>query len=114
MKESWRWYGDLDQISLSEIAQSGASGIVTALHDFPYGEVWPRAAIAERRQQIEDASFRWVVVESLPVHEDIKRGEGDLARLFDAYRQSLTNIAAEGIKTVRVQSNSRGGALPAV
>lgn len=100
MKESWRWYGDLDAISLPEIAQSGASGIVTALHDVPYGEVWPREAIAGRRRQIEQAGFRWVVVESLPVHERIKRNNGDLTALFDNYRSSMASLAAEGIRVI--------------
>lgn len=100
MIESWRWFGPLDKISLPEIAQTGAVGIVTALHDIPYGEVWPRAAIAARQAQIRAAGFDWVVVESLPVHERIKRGDGDLSALFANYRQSLANLAAEGVRTV--------------
>lgn len=100
MKETWRWFGQFDAISLDEIAQTGAEGIVTALHDVPYGEVWPREEIARRRAMIEAAGFTWDVVESLPVHEDIKRGEGDLSALFANYRQSLANLSAEGITTV--------------
>ncbi len=100
MKESWRWYGDLDKVSLSEIAQTGATGIVTALHEIPYGEVWERPVIAERNRRITEAGFEWVMVESLPVHEDIKLGEGDLAPLFANYRQSMANLAAEGVKTI--------------
>lgn len=100
MIESWRWYGGFDRITLAEIAQTGAVGIVTALHEIPYGEVWPRERIAARRAEIETAGFRWVVVESLPVHERIKRGEGDLAPLFANYRQSLAHLAAEGVTTV--------------
>ena len=101
MIESWRWYGpELDRISLPEIAQTGATGIVHALHEIPYGEVWPRAAIAARRRQIEEAGFRWVVVESLPIHERIKRGDGDLSSLFANYRQSMANLAAEGVTTI--------------
>ncbi|SEA33333.1 mannonate dehydratase [Rubrimonas cliftonensis] len=100
MIESWRWYGPLDRISLPEIAQTGAAGIVTALHEIPYGEVWPRETIAARRAEIIAAGFDWVAVESLPVHEDIKRGEGDLARIFANYRQSLANLAAEGLRTI--------------
>ena len=92
MKESWRWYGPLDRISLGEIAQTGASGIVTALHEVPYGEVWSR--------EIEAAGFQWVVVESLPIHERIKRGDGDLSALFANYRQSMANLAAEGLFTI--------------
>ena len=102
MIESWRWFGPLDRISLDEIAQTGATGIVTALHEIPYGEVWARDAIAARRAMIRAApgAMDWLVVESLPVHEDIKRGVGDLDRLFANYRQSLVNLAAEGVHTV--------------
>lgn len=100
MIETWRWFGPLDKILLSEIAQSGATGIVTALHEIPYGAVWPRDAIAARRDMIAAEGFGWDVVESLPVHERIKRGAGDLSELFANYRQSLANLAAEGIRTV--------------
>ncbi|WP_420409347.1 mannonate dehydratase [Hoeflea sp.] len=100
MKESWRWYGSFDRISLGEIAQTGAGGIVTALHEVPYGDVWSREAIAARKVQIAQAGFDWVVVESLPIHERIKRGEGDLSGLFANYRQSMANLAEEGIRTI--------------
>ncbi|MDC1296809.1 mannonate dehydratase [Octadecabacter sp.] len=100
MQETWRWFGEFDPIPLDQVAQTGARGIVSALHAVPYGDVWTREAIAARRREIEAAAFTWDVVESLPVHEDIKRGTGDLDRLFANYRQSLANLAAEGIKTV--------------
>lgn len=100
MIETWRWFGPLDKILLPEIAQTGATGIVTALHEIPYGAVWPRDAIAARRNMIAAEGFSWDVVESLPVHERIKRGAGDLSELFANYRQSLANLAAEGIRTV--------------
>jgi mannonate dehydratase len=100
MIETWRWYGDLDAISLSEIAQTGARGIVTALHEIPYGEIWPSQTIADRKARIVDAGFSWEVVESLPVHERIKKGDGDLSQLFANYRQSLANLAGQGVKTV--------------
>lgn len=102
MLESWRWYGPLDRIGLDEIAQTGARGIVTALHEIPYGEIWSRQAIAARKAMIAASGLdlSWQVVESLPVHEHIKRGDGDLAPLFANYRQSLANLAAEGIFTV--------------
>ena len=100
MKETWRWYGPLDKISLEEIRHTGAHGIVTALHEIPYGEVWERGAISERRNIIRASGFDWDVVESLPLHEDIKRGTGKLALLFANYRQSLANLAAEGIQTI--------------
>lgn len=100
MIESWRWYGDLDPISLAEIAQTGARGIVTALHEIPYGEVWPSQTIAARKAQIAAAGFDWDVVESLPIHEAIKKGEGDLSGLFANYRQSMANLAGQGVRTI--------------
>lgn len=100
MIESWRWYGPFDKITLPEIAQTGATGIVTALHEIPYGEVWPVDTIAARKRQIEEAGFEWVVVESLPIHEDVKKGAGNLDRIFANYRQSLANLAANGIHTI--------------
>jgi mannonate dehydratase len=100
MIEGWRWYGEFDRISLKEIAQTGAQSIVTALHAVPYGDVWSRNAIATRQQEVRKAGFDWTVVESLPVHEAIKRGEGSLETLFANYRQSMANLAAEGIKVI--------------
>ena len=100
MIESWRWYAEFDPISLEEISQTGAQNIVTALHDIPYGEVWPDTAIRSRKAQITQAGFDWTVVESLPVHECVKRGDGDLAALFANYRQSLFNLASHGVTTV--------------
>lgn len=103
MIESWRWYGDLDKITLPEIAQTGATGIVTALHDIPYGEVWPLDAIQARKAAIAaapDLELQWNVVESLPIHEAIKKGTGDLAPLFANYRQSMANLAAGGVQVI--------------
>jgi mannonate dehydratase len=100
MQETWRWFGPLDDITLPEIRQTGATGIVTALHEIPYGEVWPLEAILARKAMIEQAGLRWSVVESLPVHEDVKRGTGDLQRIFANYRESLRNLGKAGIPTV--------------
>jgi mannonate dehydratase len=102
MRESWRWYGPLDKITLPEIAQTGAMGVVTSLHEIPYGEIWSVEAIAARKRLISAAGHgqEWVVVESLPIHERIKRGDGDLTALFANYRQSMANLAAEGVKTI--------------
>jgi mannonate dehydratase len=103
MEQTWRWWGPADPITLSHVRQTGATGIVTALHDVPAGEVWTEDAILRRRRAIEaDGSLglRWSVVESLPVAEPIKLGAGDLSALFDAYRQSLRNLAACGVTTV--------------
>ncbi len=103
MEQSWRWFGPKDVIELSHVTQTGAAGIVTSLHDIPYGEVWPVEAIRERQAIIEaDKSFglHWNVVESLPIHELIKIGDGKLGGLFDAYRQSMRNLAACGIRII--------------
>jgi mannonate dehydratase len=103
MEETWRWFGPKDAVTLPQIRQTGARGIVTALHDIPYGEVWSIAAIEERQAIIgADASLglEWRVVESLPIHERIKLNEGDLGPLLDNYRQSMRNLAACGVKTI--------------
>ena len=103
MLQSWRWFGPGDKVPLKAIRQAGASGVVTALHDIPYGEVWSVDAIRERQGLIEaDASLglHWAVVESLPIHERIKLGEGDLTPLFDTYRESIRNLAACGLKVI--------------
>jgi len=100
MEETWRWFGPLDDIKLDEIRQTGATGIVTALHEIPYGEAWPLDAVLARKAMIEAAGLRWSVVESLPVHEDLKRGTGSLAAIFANYRESLRNLGRAGIGTV--------------
>lgn len=100
MKETWRWFGPQDAITLPQIAQTGATGIVTALHDIPYGEVWSTEAITTRHDMIKAEGFTWDVVESLPIHEAIKKGTGDLTPLFENYRQSMANLAAAGITTI--------------
>jgi mannonate dehydratase len=103
MEQTWRWWGPNDVISLAHIRQAGATGIVTALHDIPYGAVWTYEAILERRRIIEadpSLGLRWSVVESVPVHEDIKRGEGDLSGLYDRYCETLRNLGRAGIDTV--------------
>tara|TARA_R110000850_G_scaffold9816_9_gene35628 strand:+ start:45 stop:1202 length:1158 start_codon:yes stop_codon:yes gene_type:complete len=100
MKETWRWFGPLDALGLDEVAQTGAAGIVNALHEVPYGEVWQSADIAARRHLIESAGFDWDVVESLPIHEAIKRGDAPLEPLFANYRQSMANLAENGIRTI--------------
>jgi len=103
MKQSWRWFGPDDAVTLQHARQAGATGIVTALHQIPPGQIWSVQAIEERKQLIERDSalgLQWNVVESLPVAESIKIGEGKLTELFDAYRDSLRNLAACGIKVV--------------
>jgi len=103
MEQTWRWFGPDDAIGLAEIRQTGATGIVTALHHIPYGVVWSPDEIAARKQQIEAdpaLGLRWSVVESLPVAEPIKQGAGDLEPLFANYRESLRNLGAAGVTTV--------------
>ncbi|WP_240500142.1 mannonate dehydratase [Sphingomonas montana] len=100
MTQTMRWFGPADPVQLAEIRQSGATGIVTALHDVPNGAVWSRDAIAARKAMIVAAGLDWTVVESLPVHEGIKTGGADCAALIDAYRESLRNLAAHGITVV--------------
>ncbi len=103
MEQTWRWFGPDDVIQLAHIRQAGATGIVTALHHVAYGVVWSVEEIEARKAFIAaDTSLglRWSVVESLPVHERIKLGDGDLDELFDNYRQSLKNLGACGVTTV--------------
>jgi mannonate dehydratase len=103
MEQTWRWFGPDDVVQLPHIRQTGATGIVTALHQIPYGVVWTVDEIEARKALIAadpSLGLRWSVVESLPIHESIKIGEGDLAPLFDNYRQSLRNLAQCGVTTV--------------
>ncbi|WP_442487188.1 mannonate dehydratase [Halomonas litopenaei] len=100
MQHTWRWFGPKDPIRLEEIRQTGATGIVTALHEVPNDQVWSRQAIAERKQMIEDAGLEWSVVESVPVHEAIKKGLPERNALITRYCDTLRNLAACGIDTV--------------
>jgi mannonate dehydratase len=103
VEQSWRWFGPGDVVELRAIRQAGASGVVTALHDIPYGEVWSVADIEARKALIAvdpSLELRWNVVESLPVHERVKLGDGDLTTIFDNYRASMRNLAACGIKVI--------------
>ena len=100
MERTWRWFGKNDKITLAMLKQIGVEGIVTALHDVPLGQVWTREKIHDLREYIESYGMRWSVVESLPVTETIKYGGPDRDEQIEIYKESLRNLAAEGIHTV--------------
>jgi mannonate dehydratase len=100
MKSTWRWFGPNDSVSLEKIAQAGATGVVTSLHHIPTGEVWPLEDIYARKAEIEKAGLEWSVIESIPLHNDLKKRTGDFKSQLENYKQSIRNVAQAGIKVV--------------
>jgi mannonate dehydratase len=100
LENTWRWFGPNDPLTLRHIKQTGATGVVTALHHIPIGDAWSLDEIAKRKRTIEAEGLGWSVAESLPVHEDIKKRVGNYRELIDHYKQSLVNLGRSGIDTV--------------
>ncbi|MBA58622.1 MAG: mannonate dehydratase [Gammaproteobacteria bacterium] len=100
MIESWRWFGPEDPVTLEQIVEAGAKGIVTALDHIPTGEIWPLTDIEERKRKIESYGLTWKVVESVPVHTEIKSGSGHFKHYISNYQQTITNLGENGIECI--------------
>ncbi|MCY7360305.1 MAG: mannonate dehydratase, partial [Rudanella sp.] len=100
LQQTWRWFGPGDPVTLADVRQTGATGVVTALHQIPHGAVWPVAAVRARQAEIRAAGLDWTVVESVTVSEAIKTRSGAFRQAIDDYKQSLRNLAGCGLRVV--------------
>ncbi len=100
MEQTWRWFGPDDPVSLENIVQAGATGVVTSLHHVPTGAAWPLEEIVERKSQIESHGLKWSVVESIPLHNDLKTRSGNYRELLENYKTSVRNVGAAGVEVV--------------
>ena len=100
MKETWRWFGPQDAVSLDHVRQAGATGVVSALHHLYRGEAWPLDEVLKRKAEIEAAGLKWSVVESIPIHNSIKLQCGPFRQFTDAWKDSLASVAQAGVKIV--------------